>query len=156
MGTGTFYLGAGSISSAYSTAMFRMSSVSYKGCYSGASDWVRPFKDVPSTHDGAVSCGTQCSKAGYPFFGLECPHANGKEVHCQCTKVLKSKKVSDQSCRQFNKASGGHCSGPFEVKGATGTFYLGAGSISSAYSTASLSVPMSWTGATPSGVCVAV
>jgi len=155
---GTFYLGAGVISSAYSTEMFASAaSVSYQGCWSGASDWVRPFKDVPSTYDGAISCGTQCATAGYTYFGLECPHDNGKEVHCQCTKTLKSSKIDDQKCREFNSASGAHCSGPFEVKGDMGTLYLGAGSISSAYTTASLtSQPMTWDGGEPSGLCVKV
>jgi len=102
---------------------------SYEGCYK--SKWDRKkTKDVPITDGGVEQCRNMCAVAGYKFFGFECPHANGREVHCECSnKLTASERVPDEECRQFNKNSGRHCSGPFEVNG----YFMGAGSRNSAY-----------------------
>ena len=46
-------------------------------------------------------------------------------------------KLDDQQCKEFNTNSGGHCNGEHIVSGNIGTYYMGAGSINSAYEVSS-------------------
>ena len=111
----------------------------YKGCYT--TGWDRSkTSDVPITAKGVEDCQNYCNAAGFTYFGFECPHDNGREVHCECANSLTpSDQVDDQKCQEFNVNSGGHCSGPFVVETIFGTYYMGAGSLNSAYKVDSLS-----------------
>lgn len=107
----------------------------YKGCTSSAG-WSRQHTyDVPVTAAGVETCRGLCNDNGYQYFGFECPHANGAEVHCECNNVINDNQPRHK-CMEFNTRSGGHCSGPtFVVEDAfIGTYYMGAGSINSMYS----------------------
>ena len=59
----------------------------------------------------------------------------GTKVHCECSSTLKASEiVLNKKCQEFNTASGSHCKGPFTIDTKIGTYYMGAGSLNSAYS----------------------
>ena len=106
----------------------------YTGCFT--SRWARTPTDVPITAEGVQICRDKCTLSGFDYFGFECPHENGAEVHCECTNSINpSEKIEDQMCQQFNFNSGSHCTGPFVVNTDFGTYYMGAGGINSGYAT---------------------
>jgi len=134
---GTFNNGAEEIEFSYvpqGTQASNQASQHYVGCFSGGTAGNRR-PDVPITAAGVQSCHDACKNAGFNFFGFECPHDNGNEVHCDCTNTepQANTALADQKCKEFNTASGGHCSGPFIVSSSSGDYFMGAGSINSIY-----------------------
>merc|ERR1719356_1829266 len=106
----------------------------YVGCYYHLSQSARPCGDTPSNIAGVQQCRDCCSRKGYIYFGFECPHASGRETHCECGNGGGLTRDSGiQKCSQFNPRSGGHCAGPFTVSGSIGTYALGAGLYGSVY-----------------------
>ena len=103
----------------------------YHGCYT--SGWSRQHtRDVPISEKGVFTCRDYCHRAGFNFFGLECPM--GTKVHCECSNTLtKTQAVEDMKCQKFNTKSGHHCVGPFRVFTKFGAYFMGAGSLNSAY-----------------------
>ena len=103
----------------------------YHGCYT--SNWSRKHtRDVPISENGVFTCRDYCQSAGFNFFGLECPM--GTKVHCECSNTLtRTQAVDDMMCQKFNTKSGHHCVGPFRVFTTFGTYFMGAGSLNSAY-----------------------
>ena len=124
----------------YSTSFFFFVSAQnqvyeYYGCFTA--DWDRSqTADVPITSNGVQTCRNYCATANYDYFGFECPHDNGDEVHCECANSISnpSDKADDVHCQEFND-SGDHCSGPFSISGILGIYYMGAAFFNTAYST---------------------
>jgi len=109
----------------------------YVGCF-GGNQMSRPIPDVENSIQGVQNCRDGCASQGFEYFGFECPHDNGNEVHCECGNGDAAKSGTSypqQKCREFNHDSAGHCSGPFIRSGGIGTYNLGAGSIASLYKT---------------------
>jgi len=109
----------------------------YVGCFEG-NQVSRPVPDVENSIEGVQNCRDGCASQGFEYFGFECPHDNGNEVHCECGNGDAAKSGTSypqQKCREFNHDSAGHCSGPFIRSGGIGTYNLGAGSIASLYKT---------------------
>ena len=76
-----------------------------------------------------------CTMAGFAYFGFECPHAGGMEVHCECSNSINlSDKIDDRMCQKFVGGCATHCTGPFVVDTAFGTYYMGSDCINSGYS----------------------
>ena len=90
------------------------------------------MSDVPISEDGVSNCQDMCKAAGFTYFGFECPM--GMNVHCECSNNLNANQaVDNQKCQEFNTQSGPHCSGPFSLSTNSGTYYMGAGGLNSAY-----------------------
>merc|ERR1711879_472531 len=106
----------------------------YRGCYT--STWDRSSTpDVPITEAGVQQCRDGCANAGFSYFGFECPHDGGAEVHCECGNALnEGEQVADQE-RQTLSSPTTHCVGPFVIDTSFGTFVMGAASRNSAYET---------------------
>jgi outer membrane protein assembly factor BamB len=126
-------------------AMYRTTShqaYEYAGCYSGtAADAIELIAEVPSTSttDGVGLCRDECSSRGYAYFGFQCPQRSlVGVVSCYCyasTFAASSTALDFSKCKEFNAAGSGICDGPFVASGSLGTYYLGAGDISSIYKT---------------------
>jgi len=109
----------------------------YVGCFEG-NQVSRPVPDVENSIEGVQNCRDGCASQGFEYFGFECPHDNGNEVHCECGNGDAAKggtSLPQQKCQEFNDDSGGHCVGPFIRSGGIGTYILGAGHIGSLYRT---------------------
>ena len=88
---------------------------------------------VTNSYAGAQSCGDRCKNDGYMYWGLECPNSADIQCHCANTKI--GYDVEGLNCKQYTKASGQKCIGPF-TSHMKGVEYLhGAEGISSIYST---------------------
>merc|ERR1711920_342057 len=116
----------------------------FQGCFSGHK-MVRPYGDVPSTMMGVKQCRDACHDGGYTYFGMECPHDDGAEVHCQCSSGVQGTLHGESDC------NGGliqnHCTGPFVVSDSRTTYYLGAAHRGAIYSTGEVEAFSSTTGA---------
>ena len=101
----------------------------YHGCYT--SNWSRK-SNVQKTEKGVLACRDICKSEGFTYFGFECPME--ADVHCECSHTLTaSHAVDDIKCQRFNTPCCNHCIGPFSVYTKFGIYYMGAGSLNSAY-----------------------
>merc|ERR1740121_2922364 len=103
----------------------------YHGCFLSLG-WTR-VPNQPTTTAGVQECRDQCNQAGYEFFSFECPHDGGR-VACQCGSEPGSSLLPDSDCDGGHVEN--HCTGPFIVTGATGTYRMGAAWRGSVYQTA--------------------
>ena len=101
----------------------------YHGCYT--THWSRK-PNVQKSEKGVSACRNICKSEGFTLFGFECPME--ADVHCECSNTLTASHIVDDiKCQRFNTASGNHCIGPFSVYTKFGIYYMGAGSLNSAY-----------------------
>jgi len=144
---GTYMMGAHGLNSAY-LASPSTPKYEYQGCYS--TSWDRSnTADVPLTEDGVQQCRDSCANAGNTYFGFECPHDNGAEVHCECSNgITENDRLADDQC-QTNIVSGSHCSGPYSVITSHGTYYMGSHGTNTGYAVEAMEFTTTTTTTTP-------
>lgn len=98
-------------------------------CLYRPQNWARPYGNVALSEAGAEECKRNCGRAGYSYFGLECPM--GSEVHCQCSDYLGGQVVDQRFCEGQGISSHNHCVGPY----VQGRYRFGDAWVGSAYRT---------------------